>query len=369
MPLKDDDISKCQERYLREYDRYVKMADVTYQKCLDIVQNKLAVRATVQRRAKDPHSFAEKLRKNKDKYESVDQVFEKISDLAAVRITTYLESDRPRVVEEIEKEFLGMSGGKPEVKNEDKSGNGKHYRATHCQVYLPSKYLNGLNKNLEGTTCEIQVCSLLAHVFNEIEHDLQYKPLSGTLSDAERQLIDQLGLITKAGDITIRRLLEATDARLKEATGDFSDVFDFVVRMRDAVGVKGFSENAFQLLAELQDLKLNTPESIYKMLDVDAAELSEFANSEYQKFKKYLSDNPDSTREELVDESSDVLWVAILSSAVDDVVKNNLAIKGRPPRLIALARVYKQMVSEMAEAKVSGTETAIMSDPQPAATH
>ena len=49
MPLSDQDISQCYERYLREHDRYVKMAEVAYEKCLEIVQKKLTVRATVQR--------------------------------------------------------------------------------------------------------------------------------------------------------------------------------------------------------------------------------------------------------------------------------------------------------------------------------
>ncbi|MCZ2405840.1 MAG: hypothetical protein LC097_03775 [Burkholderiales bacterium] len=109
MPLSDQDISQCYERYLREHDRYVKMAEVAYEKCLEIVQKKLTVRATVQRRAKNPKSFVEKLKKpeNRAKYNSVDDVFERISDLAGVRIATYLESDRVPVVEELKKEFVG----------------------------------------------------------------------------------------------------------------------------------------------------------------------------------------------------------------------------------------------------------------------
>lgn len=101
MPLTNEQITECYERYVREQDRYVKMAEVIYERCIDIVQKKLTVRATVQRRAKNPKSFLEKLKKakNKEKYQSVEDVFENISDLAGVRIATYLESDRETVVE------------------------------------------------------------------------------------------------------------------------------------------------------------------------------------------------------------------------------------------------------------------------------
>ena len=211
------------------------MSEIVYQKCQEIVQKKLTLRATIQRRTKNPRSYADKLRKpkNKEKYNSVDEVFEKISDLAGVRIATYLESDRQSVVEKIRKEFVGKEDQDPEIERKDRDFSKKHYRATHCQVYLPEEDLSGVNENLRGTTCEIQVCSLLAYVFNEIEHDLQYKPLSGELSEAEKEYIDQLGLLTKAGELTIKRLLSETDERLSKKTGKFNEVYEFVARMRN----------------------------------------------------------------------------------------------------------------------------------------
>eukprot|EP01041_Mallomonas_annulata_P040611 gene40611-64544_t len=158
MPLTDVQIVECHERYLREFDRYSKMADTVYEKCLEIVQKKLTVRATVQRRAKNPKSFMEKLKKNtiRQRFHSVDDVFSGISDLAGVRIATYLESDRNTVVEEIRKEFSGRAAGAPEIDVKDAEGVGRHYKATHCQVFLLDDELAGANENLRGTTCEVQ---------------------------------------------------------------------------------------------------------------------------------------------------------------------------------------------------------------------
>jgi ppGpp synthetase/RelA/SpoT-type nucleotidyltranferase len=68
---------------------------------------------------------------------------------------------------------------------EKKDQDGRFYRATHCQVALKAEDLVEPFDNLEGITCEIQVCSLLAHVWNELEHDLVYKPTTGTFSGRE----------------------------------------------------------------------------------------------------------------------------------------------------------------------------------------
>lgn len=356
MALTDKQITDCYERYVREQDRYMKMAEVTYEKCLEIVQKKLTVRATVQRRAKNPKSFFEKLKKaeNRAKYNSVDEVFQRISDLAAVRIATYLESDREPVVEELKKEFLGApgTGNGPDIQVKDKAGNGLHYRATHCQVFLPEEDLVGGNENLAGTTCEIQVCSLLAHVFNEIEHDLQYKPLAGELSVVERELIDQLGLLTKSGDITIKRLLHETDDRLKERTGEFADVHDFVARMRETMGLKDFASNAGQLFDELNVLGLMTPDALSQAICGAGQQcIAETSKHEYDQLKHYLAQQ----QTELLDDgSSDVLLVGLLKNRYEQILAHHPMGRGRgrPNRLAQIGVAYRKMLQTRAQGAV-----------------
>ena len=324
------------------------MAEVVYQRCHDIVHKKLTVRATVQRRAKAPKSFIDKLRKDehRNRYDSVDQVFVGISDLAGVRVATYLESDRQQVVEEIRKAFVGKDKEDPIIEQKDRDGQGRHYRATHCQVFLPDEDLTGSNENLRGTTCEIQVCSLLAHVFNEIEHDLQYKPLSGKLSEPEREFIDQLGLLTKAGDLTIKRLLAETEERLSHGTGEFDDVYDFVARMRKELDVGvDFSGNAGQLYDELEALSVNSPESIKDAVCYDKKSISEVCQEEYERLKEYDQENH---KDFLEDESSDFLLAGILRNKVDDILARHPMGrgKGRPSRLAQIAKMYKEMIDQ-----------------------
>ncbi|MCD7973299.1 MAG: RelA/SpoT domain-containing protein [Candidatus Azobacteroides sp.] len=344
--MNDNLIEETVKRYIREYDRYKKLADIVFNICQNIVQKNLTIRATVQHRAKSPSSLAEKLRKT-TKYKSVDSVFAGISDLAGVRIITYQEADRPKVVEDIRRTFVGIENEEIRIEVKDKNGsNGKYYKATHCQVALPSEYLID-NFNLKNTTCEIQVCSLLSHVYNEIEHDLQYKPRTGKLSNEEKLLIDQLGLITKSGDITIRRLLEATNERLKKQKGEFVDVHDFTIRMGELVKVgESFSKNAGLLYDEFVNLKLTSPETIFSTLLNKDENLLDVANTEFERLTEYIRENNLPVKIDKI--SSDLLLLVLLRRMVDPILKENPAIadNDRTSRLLKIANVYKEMISK-----------------------
>lgn len=344
MPLTDVQIEQCHERYLREVDRYAKMAELVYSRCIDIVQKKLTIRATVQRRVKTPSSFVDKLKRPsvRARFDSVDSVFAGMSDLAAVRVATYLESDRKAVVDEIQLAFFGANSDEPQI--DEKDAPQKNYKATHCQVYLGEGDLANGNENLAVTTCEIQVCSLLAHVFNEIEHDLVYKPLNGNLSEAETELIDQLSLITRAGDLTIRRLLAETDQRHKNSKGRFQDVYDFVARMRPVLGNDvRFSNNAGQLFEELQELGLDSPEEVDRAVVHAGLSLEQACRSEFDRLNAHLVGSGGGIV--LEDGTSDLLLAGVLRTRADQVLDRHPTGrgKGRPMRLVQIAKAYKQM--------------------------
>jgi ppGpp synthetase/RelA/SpoT-type nucleotidyltranferase len=121
--------------------------------------------AAVTARAKAPGKLRDKLQKKYKEVEALNTVEDalgRVTDLACVRISTCLEVDREKVVEAIKKLFDGPNGGAVHVEKKDQDG--RFYRATHCQVALKAEDLVESFDNLEGITCEIQVCSLLAHV-------------------------------------------------------------------------------------------------------------------------------------------------------------------------------------------------------------
>lgn len=190
--------------------------------------------ARVASRVKTPESLRGKLEKwqsdpsKQDRIGGAEDTLRRISDLAAVRVMTYTESDRVRVVDLIESFFQspeGVSNFDLEIKEEAderiKEDKENHYRATHMMIGIKNSDLEGDLANLKFDQCELQVTSMLAHVWNEIEHDTKYKEKSGTLSSAEMGAINSLGLLTRTGDNIIESLLQSRRFReIKEADDD-----------------------------------------------------------------------------------------------------------------------------------------------------
>ena len=305
-------------------------------------------------RAKAPDKLRQKLQK---KYQAepdvntVDQALDKVSDRAGVRISTYLEVDRDRVVDEIKRLFDGP--GSAPVPIDKKDAADKYYRATHCQVALKPEDLADQNANLEGLTCEIQVCSLLAHVWNELEHDLIYKPTTGELSVREKESLKILGNLTLTGDGVIKQLFDSNAERIKQALDratPFQDVYDFVARVRDDFpNCDDFGANAGQLYENLVELGINTPTKVRESI-VSHDHIAR-STALLEKVRDYLSSHHDDAV--IVEpRSSDALLVLVLDSQLDQVLSLNPMGrgKGRPPRIASFANRFKAMKQEAAAA-------------------
>jgi ppGpp synthetase/RelA/SpoT-type nucleotidyltranferase len=337
MPLTAEDIQNAVLRYEREYDRYAKLADAVYERCLRIVEE-TGLRATVQRRTKKPQSLRKKLLKIQRKVPP---------DLAAVRVGTYLESDRAKMIETLQQafDFAPEVTGHPNPDTKSRYERAKHYRAIHCQVLLKSEDAQGQNSNLAGTTCEIQVCSMLAHVWNEIEHDLGYKPETGTLSEAELDCLDALGQLVRAGDVMIKALLDANRERVVASESPFNNQFDFMARMQKQFpDSTEFHSHAAQLYDVLLEYELDSPSKIRDALLESGDGYQRTAAELVNKLKSYLEKSGDHVV--MVDPAtSDRLAMLLLEKKVDDLLQRYPAGRGmgRPMRLVSLARRFKEM--------------------------
>jgi len=244
--------------------------------------------------------------------------------------------------------FCGAEGGAVEIDPKDKlePAAGHFYRATHCQVHLPENDLVGNYENLRGASCEIQICSMMAHVWNEIEHDIGYKPEGEGPSDAERGLLEALGHLTRAGDAAITRLLAANIARMEEQTGDFADVHDFVARMRPYFPDADLSVNAGLAFDLALTLDLVSIERIRARLGDDALSPA-IAKPKILSFNNYLEEQGHSDLA-LNSASADLFTIAMLEKDVDAIVTNHAGGrgKGRPPRIFYLARAFKEFAEK-----------------------
>jgi ppGpp synthetase/RelA/SpoT-type nucleotidyltranferase len=316
MTISDDTIRKAVQRYHREYDRYLKLAARVAEICRTEVVEGNAIRAQVTSRAKSPKSLEGKLRRfavtGKKDMPDVDAVFGQVRDLAAARIATYEQRHEEVVVGLVSGRFSGSGGLAPipERKDKNREDPRNYYRATHVEVFLPAAEAVGTYANVIDVPCEIQVCSMMAHVWNEVEHDLGYKPTVGTLSVEERNFLETLGHSVRTGDGTIASLFAATERRQKEQGGAFTDVYDFVARLRGWFPNIDFGRGAGALFESFRPIRLMTPDSIRKLLD-GTEPTTESARAQLDELARGLARVGDS-RFELDGNSSDLLLALLL---------------------------------------------------------
>lgn len=350
MPIADKVIRDAVARYDRERDRYLKLAARVSDICRSSIVEDNAIRAQVTFRTKTVRSFEGKLKRfarRPDKnYASVDDVFAGVGDFAGVRIATYRPEDERRVTEEIKKLFEGEDSAEVFVDKKDKLAVNSYqfYRATHCQVFLREEDLVGHYENLRGTSCEIQVCSMMAHVWNEIEHDIGYKPEGGGPGEAEKGLLEALGHLTRSGDAAITRLLAANAARMQENVGDFVDVHDFVARLRPFFPEADLSVNAGQAFDAVTEQGLNSVVTLKANLG-DEALSPAVAAKRIEAFNRYLA-SVDGVEYSLNPASADVLTVAVLHKFAGAIFDRHPSErgKGRPARIVYIARLYDRFL-------------------------
>jgi ppGpp synthetase/RelA/SpoT-type nucleotidyltranferase len=325
--ISEDTIKNAVLRYHREYDRYLKLSARVAEICrFEIVEGN-AIRAQVTFRAKSPKSLEGKLRRfaasGKKNLSSVQSVFDEVRDLAAVRIATYEQRHEDQIVQLVCQRFIDSRGRPPRGERKDKyvADNQNFYRATHIEAFLPEADVIGTYTNVSDVPCEIQVCSMMAHVWNEIEHDLGYKPLTGLLSEQERNFLIMLGHAVRQGDMTIGSLFAETERRQREHGGVFMDVYDFVARVRGWFPNIDFGRNAGPLYEALQPLRLVSPESIRKLIDVSEP-MTEVAQSALDEFTAKLASKGDA-RFTLDGNSSDLLLVLLLPKVANYIVSSS----------------------------------------------
>ena len=349
MPLPPDVIQEAVARYGRERDRYFKLAERVADICRVEIVEANAIRAQVTSRAKSVKSFDGKLRRlgrnDGENLASVDAVFARVGDLAGVRVATYRAEDQERVVTEVRKRFCGAGGGDVAIDLKDRLREGAtagYYRATHCQVFLPGDEMVGIYENLNDVSCEIQVCSMMSHVWNEIEHDIGYKSEAGGPDQNERRMLAALGHLTRSGDEIISQLLDANLSRLQDQTGDFQDVFDFAARLRAVFPGPDLTVNAGQLFDEIETLGLGSPDRL-KVAIGEERFSPIVAGPALEELNRFLVEQ--GKDDYLLDaDSSDLILVLLLPRYARQIEENHPAGRGRgrPPRIRSLATRYRE---------------------------
>ncbi len=190
---------------------------------------------------------------------------------------------------------------------------------------------------------------MMAHVWNEIEHDIGYKPEGEGPDEAERGLLEILGHLTRSGDVTITRLLAANTARMTIQTGDFEDVHDFVARLHPRFPDADLSVNAGPAFDAAMLLGLSSVEKIDAASHGEALDVAT-ARLRIKTFNAYLEEQgrPDLA---LNIGSADLILIGLLKlgAAVFAASKSEETGQPRQGRLVSTARSYLQFATEAAD--------------------
>lgn len=355
MPFDKELIEPSVERFRRERDRYAKLADRVAEICREDICEQNGIRAQVTFRVKSTNSLRGKLKRFSERdnknYAKVEDVFNSISDFAGVRIAAYRLEDCNKIVEYIKEKFRWMDGDIiPDVIDRHKDDRSNFYRAIHVQVQLEKDELVGIYDNVDDISCEIQICTMMAHVWNEIEHDIGYKPSLGNPSEDEKKFLQILGNIVRIGDDQISLLLKENAERIKYENNEdtnigdkeFRDIHDFINRMQDFSDgtMTEFSDNSGQLFDLIDGIGLDTPNKLKETLSTLN---NDSLKAEANEFNKYL-ETQDASQLRINPESSDLILLKLLKERMNDVLghyKGKIGQgRGRPNRLYRLAKRY-----------------------------
>ena len=366
MPLTPEMVLECTNEYHKSIDRMYKLLLITTEK-LEAELKRHKIMARVSGRLKTRDTLARKLAKwSKDEtksnlFKSKHDVFAIVGDLAAVRVMTYVEQDRERVAAIAREIFTHRNGCEDfeyEVKESSariKNDHANHYRATHMQIRLRTSDLNEKSDNLNDDHCELQITSMLAHVWNEIEHDIVYKGDKSILSDDETSALESLGLLTKTGDNIIVSLINANVRReaneqrkIVRASEEITSADALSKAMNDFYGEAIFGstfdfwKNNVALFAALKYLNLTYPRDIFEVLS--PSHVLSTRKSELQQFKKFCEKNSH-TKPAAAKDTCDLLLLALIAKYWTELAKQKHQGMGPKPRQLAFATRWEAFVS------------------------
>lgn len=276
-----DLITEFIQRYRKEFDFYEQSCRIVAQ-ILEANLRSAGVRAIVTSRAKNPSRLEEKVRQRsaKSNYKTVEDIYQDIVDLAGVRVALYFPGERDEVGKIVKSLFSLVEEPKEFPTEAQPTSTYKKrfsgYWATHYRVHIPDASLNEAQKRYLEAKVEVQVASVLMHAWSEVEHDLVYKPLQGTLSEDEYAILDELNGLVLSGEIALERLQRAGELRASTHGRKYTNHYDLAASLLDLartnLSVADVNEAAmgkvdalYKLLAAVD---LNTPDQLAKYVQV-----------------------------------------------------------------------------------------------------
>lgn len=226
-----DLVNQFIENYRKKYTFYENAGRLAA-KQLETALQSAGIRAIVTSRAKNPGRLKYKtFHRNAERetpYKNMREIYDDMFDLAGVRVSLYFPGDRDKADALISDLFTVMEKKQFPEQSKTPTYNKRFsgYWANHYRVHISEENISPNQKKYVQARIEIQVASVLMHAWSEVEHDLVYKPLQGTLSDEELAILDELNGLVLAGEIALERLQNAGNERIRNKNAEFGSQYE-----------------------------------------------------------------------------------------------------------------------------------------------
>lgn len=234
--LSEPQIEAVVQRYQREMARFEKTAASVADRLRRELRAEGHLRYLLSFRAKHPDDLREKLRRKSDEGDPryafdalMKELGDAVTDLAGCRVVVYSVPDEARVSALVRRVFALPSredAAPPPLRKP------QGYQATHTLVLAPEA---PDDTSMRGTLCEVQVATVAAHLFNELEHDITYKKLGHAATEPEERFLASVERACKLADHVVEQLLDER-ARGRARRLALSDPPELRLALERAVG-------------------------------------------------------------------------------------------------------------------------------------
>lgn len=193
-----------------------------------------------------------------------------VGDLAAVRICVYLPRDlRPALA--IVSELFSVDPKSIDEKLRVSDPKSNWYSAVHLQASISGNAHQHLG-HLSGFECEVQICSLFAHVWNEVQHDVEYKPRL-VPSPEVRRLLGDLGGLVSRGDEIVEEVFDLLQVQQDELGGQAlqtpGDLQDCLQNLSQLRFTREPNDLWRPLVLSLRNIGVETFQDVWENVDVE----------------------------------------------------------------------------------------------------
>jgi ppGpp synthetase/RelA/SpoT-type nucleotidyltranferase len=209
---------KAVDQYETERESFEECAQAVRSVLKTVLEVERIETLSIEARAKEIESFGKKAitpaedDPGQPKY--ADPLSE-ITDLAGVRVITFLLAAVEKVNGLIEREFEVVEKSTKSGLFEE--GQKLGYQSVHYLVkFSPARCALPEYARFEGRTTEIQVRTILQHGWAEIEHDIQYKAIS-TIPDSIRRRFMSLAGLVEIADREFQAISDEDERMRKDA--------------------------------------------------------------------------------------------------------------------------------------------------------